>query len=96
MMQSRRKGRRKMSSYGNSEIGSNIICPYCGKEYEPSYEDTWIGGDSVNCYEEGDQGTFTCDDCGKRFKLYSTFTWEYETETIDGEMTEEEWEENYG
>ena len=83
-------------SYSNSEISGSIICPYCGKEYEPSYEDTYIGGDSVNCYEEGDQGTFTCDDCGKRFKLYSTFTWEYETETIDGEMTEEEWEENYG
>jgi hypothetical protein len=84
------------NSYGNSEIGSSIICPYCGKEYEPSYEDTFIGGDSVNCYEEGNQGTFTCDDCGKRFKLYSTFRWEYETETIVGEMSEEEWEENYG
>ena len=26
------------SSYWNEEDGENIICPYCGKEYEPSYE----------------------------------------------------------
>ena len=81
--------------YSNSEIGQNIICPYCGKEYEPSYEETYIGGEPVECYKEGSQGEFTCDECGKKFVLYASFTWEYETETIDGEMTEDEWEENH-
>ena len=77
--------------YSNYEIGTNITCPYCGKEYEPSYEETYIGGEPVECYEEGLQ-EFTCDHCGKRFKMQASLTWSYETETIDGEMTEEEWE----
>ncbi len=44
------------SSYWNEEDDENIICPYCGKEYEPSYEDTYIGDDCVDCYTE-DTGT---------------------------------------
>lgn len=28
------------NSYWNYEDDENIVCPYCGKEYEPSYEDT--------------------------------------------------------
>lgn len=82
--------------YSNWEAGENIRCPYCGKEYEPSYEDTFIGGDSVECYEEGEQGEFVCDECGKKFTLSAEMRWEYTTETIDGEMTDEEWEEEYG
>ena len=82
-------------NFSNSEIGDNIICPYCGKEWEPSYEETYISDQPVECYKEGMQ-EFTCEDCGKRFRMYATFKWEYETETINGEMTEEEWEENYG
>lgn len=50
------------SSYWNEEDGENIICPYCGKEYEPSYEDTYIGNDCVNCYTE-DTNTYTCEKC---------------------------------
>lgn len=82
--------------YSNWEAEENIRCPYCGKEYEPSYEDTYIGGDCVECYEEGEQGEFVCDECGKKFTLSAEIRWEYTTETIDGEMTDEEWEEEYG
>lgn len=39
-------------SYWNYEDDENIVCPYCGKEYEPSYEDTYIGGESADCYTE--------------------------------------------
>ena len=35
------------SSYWNYEDDENIICPYCGKEYEPSYEDTYIGNECM-------------------------------------------------
>ena len=28
-------------SYWNYEDDKNIVCPYCGKDYEPSYEDTY-------------------------------------------------------
>ena len=68
------------SSYWNYEDDENIICPYCGEEYEPSYEDTYIGDDCVDCYT-----------CGKEFTMYGYQTgWKYRTETIDGEATEEE------
>lgn len=76
--------------YSNFESGDAIRCPYCGKEYEPSYEDTYIGGEPVECYKEGEQGEFICDDCGKKFRLSAEMIWNYTTETIDGEMTEEE------
>ena len=79
--------------YSNWEIGSAICCPYCSKEYEPSCEDTFIGGKCVKCYKEGEQGEFTCDSCGKKFTLSAEVEWNYTTETIDGEMTEEEYEE---
>ena len=46
------------SSYWNYEDDENIICPYCGEEYEPSYEDTYIGDDCVDCYTE-DTNTYT-------------------------------------
>ena len=77
--------------YSNWECSVfDIICPYCGKRYDPTYGGTYIGGRVVDFYEEGDQGEFTCDECGKRFKLSTEIKWEYTTETIDGEMTEEE------
>ena len=38
-----------MSSFWNFERNLNIVCPYCGREYEPSYEETYIGGE---CTEE--------------------------------------------
>lgn len=88
-----------MSDYVNSEYSENIICPYCGEEYEPSYEDTYIGGECIDCYDENNEQICTCDVCNKKFKLFGERTWEYSTETIDGEMTDEEfeekWEENY-
>ena len=78
------------SSYWNYEDDENIICPYCGEEYEPSYEATYIGDDCVDCYTE-DTNTYTCDNCGKKFTMYGYQAgWKYRTETIDGEATEEE------
>ena len=77
------------SSYWNYEDDENIICPYCGKEYEPSYEDTYIGDDRVDCYTE-DTNTYTCEKCGKKFTMYGYEAgWKYRTETI-GEATKEE------
>lgn len=53
------------NSYWNYEDDENIICPYCGEEYEPSYEDTYIGEEPVDCYTE-DMKTYTCDKCGQK------------------------------
>lgn len=78
------------SSYWNEEDDENTICPYCGEEYEPSYEDTYIGNDCVNCYTE-DTNTYTCEKCGKKFTMYGYQAgWKYHTETIDGEAIDEE------
>lgn len=77
--------------YYNEERSDDIICPYCGETYTPSYDETLIGDRSVDCYTE-DTHTYTCDNCGKKFKLTPYFVWKYYTETIDGEMTEEEHE----
>lgn len=77
-------------SYWNEEDDSLIRCPYCGNEYNPTYEDTFIGGEHVDCFTE-DTNTYTCDECGKKFTMYGYQSdWSYRTETIDGEMTEEE------
>ena len=84
-----------MSSYYNYEDNKDIICPYCGKSYTPTYEDTIIGDECVECYTE-DEHTYTCDRCGKKFKMHGYIVWEYHTETIDGQMTEKEWEKLYG
>lgn len=82
--------------YWNEEDSENIICPYCGKEYEPSYEETYIGHKCVDCYDEREQ-EFVCDKCGKMFSVMPYQAgWRYATETIDGEMTQEEWEERFG
>ena len=81
-------------SYWNEEDDEDIICPYCRKHYEPSYEDCSIGGQIVNCYDEGTEYTLKCDGCGKKFTMMAYQpSWKYETETIDGEATEEEAEE---
>ena len=78
------------NSYWNYEDDKNIICPYCGEEYKPSYEDTYIGGKSVDCYTK-DMKTYACDKCGKKFTMYGCpVRWKYHTETIDGEATDEE------
>lgn len=82
-------------NFWNEEEDGKIICPYCGEKYDPSYEDTYIGGEYVDCYSE-DTETYKCDNCGKKFTMYGyQASWEYHTETIDGEMTEEEWESNW-
>lgn len=82
-------------SYWNEEDDTDIICPYCGEKYKPSYEDTYIGRDCVDCYTE-EINTYTCDNCGKKFTMYGYQSdWKYHTETIEGEMTEEEHEEKY-
>ena len=76
--------------YWNSEDDEDIICPYCGAAYSPSYDDTYIGDEPVDCYTE-DKKEYVCDDCGKKFTMYGYQNgWKYHTETIDGEATEEE------
>ena len=85
----------KDRTYWNYEDSDVIICPYCGKRYEPSYEDTWIGNEPVDCYEETTQ-FFNCDGCKKKFSLTPYQAgFNYKTETIDGEMTQTEWEESF-
>lgn len=79
-----------MSDYVNSEYSESIVCPYCGEEYEPSYEDTFIGDETIDCYEENEQ-ICTCSVCGLKFKLWGEKVWKYNTETIDNEITDEEW-----
>lgn len=78
--------------YENFEIGQDITCPYCGKAYEPSYEETYIGDVCVECYKEDEVQEVVCDECGKKFTVRPILNWDYETNTIDGEMTEEEYE----
>ena len=79
-------------SYWNEEDDDKIICPYCGEKYEPSYEDTYIGGELIFCYST-DVQTCRCDKCHKKFTVEGYHAgWKYQTETIDGEMTEEEHE----
>jgi len=82
--------------YSNWEYDDVIVCPYCSKIYEPTYEETFIGGKEVDCYKEGERGEFICDKCGKKFRLSADIVWVYTTESIKGEMTEEEWEQIYG
>lgn len=91
------KGVKNMGdTYWNEEDDTNIICPYCGQEYEPSYDETFIGDKVADCYSENEEQTFTCDSCGKKFTMYPYLgNWRYRTETIDGEMTDDEWEENW-
>ena len=85
----------KTEWYSNEEDEDFIKCPYCGAEYEPSYEDTYIGGEPVNCYTE-DYQEFVCDSCKKKFTLCGYQAgWKYMTETIDGQMSNDEWEANY-
>ncbi len=72
------------------EDAEEIICPYCGEKYEPSYEDCYIGGEYVDCYSE-EEVELTCDRCHKKFKMHGyPAGWRYRTETIDGEATCEE------
>lgn len=80
--------------YWNLECDENdIVCPYCGKRFPVrGYEDTYVGDCEVDVYEERDQ-ELTCDNCEHNFVLRPEMTWKYHTETIDGEMTEDEWEE---
>lgn len=82
--------------YWNEEDDSEIICPYCGKKYIATYDETLIGDKCVDCYAEGDIQTVTCDSCGKKFNIEPYQRgWGYRTETIDGEMTEAEFDETY-
>lgn len=80
-------------TYWNEEDDFEIICPYCGEKYIPTYDATIIGDECVDCYTEGDIQTVTCDSCGKKFTIEPYQSgWKYRTETIDGEMTEQEHE----
>ncbi len=78
--------------FWNEEDDDVIICPYCGETYKPTYEETYIGDEPVDCYTE-DTAEYKCDRCGKKFTMYGYQNgWNYHTETIEGEMTEEEQE----
>lgn len=83
------------SIYWNEEDSVRIICPYCATEYEPSYEDTFIGGYCVDCYDADIEQLVTCDNCKKKFTIRAYQDWRYTTETIEGEMTQKEWEANF-
>ena len=82
-------------SYWNTEDNDCIVCPYCGEDYKPSaYGYAHIGGERVDCYTEREQEC-TCDVCGKRFKMVGHQTgWKYFTETISGEVTKQEADDN--
>lgn len=85
-----RKECEQMDSYWNEEDSENIVCPYCGEEYEPIYEETYIGNKVVDCFTE-DTNEYVCDKCGKKFTMYGYQAgWRYCTETIDGQATDEE------
>ena len=85
-----------IDSYWNEEDDSEIICPYCGEKYTPTYDETIIGDKCVDCYTEGEVQTVTCDSCAKKFTIEPYLgEWKYRTETIDGEMTEQEHEEDW-
>ena len=49
-------------------IDQNIVCPHCYAEYEPTFEDTWIGNEIVDCYTNNIQ-IVKCDKCGKKFSI---------------------------
>ena len=53
-------------TYWNEEDDFEIICPYCGEKYIPTYDETLIGNECVDCYAEGYIQTVTCDSCGKK------------------------------
>ena len=59
-----------------------IVCPYCYKEYEPTYEDTWIGDEQVDCYTKEEQ-IVTCNKCKKKFSIVGFKTWMYETSEVE-------------
>lgn len=80
-----------MSDYSNWDYDRDIICPYCGKTYTPESE-MLIGDDGIDVYEDGNEQECTCEECGKRFRVTPEMQWYYTTETISGEMTEEEHE----
>ena len=81
--------------YWNSEDDDEIICPYCGEHYIPTYDETIIGGECVDCYTE-DTEIYTCDVCRKKFTMHGYQAgWKYVTETIDGEMSQAEHDENW-
>lgn len=78
--------------YWNEEDDTKIICPYCGHRYTPTYDETIIGDKTANCYSEEDQ-IFKCDYCDLKFIMTPYLSdWRYKTETIDGEITEEDQE----
>lgn len=81
--------------YWNIEDSDLIICPYCETASKPGEGEVRIGNTRVDRYIEKQQ-TVTCDICGKRFTILPhRADWRYVTETIDGEMTEEEWEDRH-
>ena len=63
------------------EDDDTIICPYCGQQYEALYEETIIGDEYIDVYEEGEDEC-KCDACGHTFLLTKELTWTYRTEVM--------------
>ena len=57
------------SKYTDQCDDNNIICPYCGYEYQPEPED-WSEDDSVH----------ECGECGKNFHSHQSFTTTHHSE----------------
>jgi hypothetical protein len=51
-----------------TESSSCVICPYC----EHRHRDAW-----EVCNKDGSQGSFDCDECGKKFICWVETTYSY-------------------
>ena len=72
----------EMSQYNDEIDSSDVICPYCGWNYQPEGED----------FSE-DHNVEECEDCGKNFYHYDSISVYHHTEPnceINGEK--HEWE----
>jgi len=52
-----------MSTYEDQCDDNNVICPYCGDEYQPEPEDN-----------SEDERVVECDECKKKYRLYDSYS----------------------
>ena len=74
-----------MSDRAERHCEDDIVCPYCGREYEDSWE--WGDGHEGGDIEE-------CDECGKKFHWYRRLSVSYNTDgdcELNGEKHDYEW-----
>lgn len=71
-----------MSEYEDQMDGSDVICPYCEHRYQKEAEDY---SDDVSVEE--------CDECGKKYRQYDSFSVDHHTEPNCNENSEDHiWE----